>query len=83
MERTSRTTYTLRQLPDGTGVVVARDGCLGPVIGGHAGFSTADVAEAIRLSDAGESPELQDWQHLELTQAAAEFVAATYPAVVG
>ena len=76
-------TYTLHQLPDGTGAVIERESPLGPVISGQAGFSVADVAKAIRLSTADESPELQDWQHLTLTQESAAFVAASYPVVVG
>ena len=76
------TIYTLRRLPDGTGAVIATDGHTGPVIGGQAGFSIEDVAEAIRLHEDGESAELADWHHLTLTQESAEFVAASYPAVV-
>jgi len=75
------TIYTLRRLPDGTGAVIATDGYTGRVIEGQAGFSIEDVAEAIQLHESGESANLANWGHLELTQAAAEFVAATYPAV--
>ena len=76
------TIYTLRQLPDGTGAVIATDSRTGRVLEGQAGFSSVDVAEAIRLHGSGESANLADWRHLTLTQESAEFVAASYPAVV-
>lgn len=76
------TTYTLRMLPNGGGAVIATDSRTGRVLEGQAGFSIEDVAEAIRLHEDGESAELADWRHLTLTQESAEFVAASYPAVV-
>lgn len=82
-EESQLRSYTLHRLPDGSGVVVCRRGPLGPVIGGQAGFYPDDVDEAIQQEAAGGEVHLSEWGHLEITQPAAEFVAASYPAVAG
>lgn len=74
------TRWTLYQLPDGAGVVVAFDG-EGRAIGGQAGFSAADVADALARVRAGDDPRLSGWQHLAIGPDAAARVAATCPAV--